>query len=661
MDWIHNSLIQNSSSALSTQDSDEDLPHLLQSLLVTVEKGIERIEWQSVTKPWSCSHVFPSQLLNSTDSFYHENQAVSTKDRFVQTSPEHELDKESHDTDCRSQVAVACDHVVTKTDDNHVELGKYYNQSDISRLQMSSQDQMTRVTTGKNRYSQTDFQLDSSTTPSPAVTSLYHREEEPDDGYHDNILSQPTKISEVDVKLLESEIAVLPGSRDVTGRSVVVITLSIWQKYSEITATQMALLLMYFHGIPKKEVIRRGFLVLLDCHHASNTELTELDEALYLLQANVNNAVSSVLIWTMEEGIDQSYFLKSQVKYEVITSKENLHKFIKQEQLLPQIGGSYFYDHQEWVSFRKSIEPFINGCCICGRHLVRIMQELCTSRMPSSASLTSQLIEHHRRIIGSTFQGDYLRHLEEEGDTILKRIVSIQKRMPHNVDYRETVDRGTTLYRELQCAVRKLTKLVEKRQKKLETCLRLKTFEEESSQVLGWLCWKGEETLSKHQAMADSFDAVKEQEGEFEKFYFLAMRQIEKGNDLMEEASTFEPMSKSSVGGHPGVQTLASSLAKHLYDFTERLDDTRERLEDSTKCYSLLDRAYEWAVETMKFISHLKTEKTTNSTELIKLTKSLQDYVDNNPPISEEIFHEMISLATRLENESLLEQCRVSV
>ncbi|XP_076331364.1 puratrophin-1-like isoform X2 [Tachypleus tridentatus] len=422
----------------------------------------------------------------------------------------------------------------------------------------------------------------------------------------------------------------------------------------------MALLLMYFHGIPKKEVMKQGFLVLVDCNQASNTELTELDEALYLLQANVNNPVSSLLIWTEEEGFDQSYFPKSRIKYEVITSEEHLHRRIKQEHLLPQTGGSYFYDHQEWVSFRKSIEPFINGCCICGRHLVRIMQKLCTSRMPSSATLTSQLIEHHKQIIGTTFQGDYLRHLEEEGYTILKKIVSIQKRMPHNVDYRETVDRGTILYRELQYAVRKLTKLVEKRQKKLETCLRLKRFEEESSQVLGWLCWKGEETLSKHQAMADSFDAVKEQEGEFEKFYFLAMRQIEKGNDLMEEASTFEPMSRSSGGEHHGVQTLASSLAKHLYDFTERLDDTRERLEDSTKCYSLLDRAYEWAVETMKFVSCLKIEKTTSSKELIKLFKSLQDYIDNNPPISEEIFHEIISLATRLENESLLEQCKAA-
>ncbi|GFW37064.1 hypothetical protein TNCV_5019621 [Trichonephila clavipes] len=48
--------------------------------------------------------------------------------------------------------------------------------------------------------------------------------------------------------------------------------------------------------------------------------------------------------------------------------------------------------------------------------------------------------------------------------------------------------------------------------------------QERAQVVLSWLCRKGNESLERHQAIADSLGAIKQQEEEFEKFYFLAMR-----------------------------------------------------------------------------------------------------------------------------------------
>ncbi|XP_022255341.1 puratrophin-1-like [Limulus polyphemus] len=667
MNWVHNSLIRTSPTS-SAKDPHEDLPHLLQSLLVTVERGIERIEWQSVTKTWSCCHTRLSQLTSSFDSScYHGNETRGTKE-----NSDSERHLQIRVVDCATS-DVDCENDVTGT--------------------------------GESQHFQTDFQHGSENIVSPAAPLFTRRKEKSVDGYHDNVLPQPVKsdddyhdkilplttksddgnhektlsqitksddschdntlyqptsINEVDVKLLDSEIAILPGSRDVTGRSVVVIDLSRWQRHSEITASQVALLLMYFHTIPKNEVACRGFLVVVDCRKASDVYLTLLDQALCYVQVPLNNCINTVLIWTEETEVGRLYFPNSKVKHTLITSEETLNKFIKKEQLPTQISGSYFYDHQEWVNFRKCVEPFINGCRICGRHLVSIMQELRISRLPSSAASANHLIEQHKRVIGKTFQDVQMRHLEEEGDTILKKIDYFSKNAPHNADYRDSIDRGTALYSELRRVARKLANLQEKRLKKLETYLHLKTFEEESEQIVGWLCRDGLEELDIYKKMTDSLDAVKEQERKFEKFYFQAMRQIEKGNDLMEEASTLESPSAAPIGGNREIQALTSSLTEHLHEFTDRLEDTRERLEDSAKCFGLLDRAYEWAVGTMKFVSSLKTDKTTNPKELIHLTKTLQDYVDNNPPIREETFQEMIDLATRLENENLLDQCKTA-
>ncbi|GBM31085.1 hypothetical protein AVEN_32468-1 [Araneus ventricosus] len=60
-----------------------------------------------------------------------------------------------------------------------------------------------------------------------------------------------------------------------------------------------------------------------------------------------------------------------------------------------------------------------------------------------------------------------------------------------------------------------------------------------SNQVLSWLCRKGNESLERHQAIADSLGAIKQQEEEFEKFYFLAMQPL----------STRQLGEQSSLGG----------------------------------------------------------------------------------------------------------------
>ena len=39
-----------------------------------------------------------------------------------------------------------------------------------------------------------------------------------------------------------------------------------------------------------------------------------------------------------------------------------------------------------------------------------------------------------------------------------------------------------------------------------------------------------------------------------------------------------------------GMKDLAKSLKQHLGNFSTRLEDQREKLEDTSKCYQLLDK-----------------------------------------------------------------------
>lgn len=113
---------------------------------------------------------------------------------------------------------------------------------------------------------------------------------------------------------------------------------------------------------------------------------------------------------------------------------------------------------------------------------------------------------------------------------------------------------------------------------------------------------------------------------------FLFQKHLDKGSDLAEAANT------------SGLRELARSLKQHLRGFGSRLEDTRERLEDTSRCFLLLDRAYEWALEATRVVGDRRA----------------QQFLMARPPLPQEHFTEMVSLAEKLGNESLIEQCRVA-
>lgn len=67
-------------------------------------------------------------------------------------------------------------------------------------------------------------------------------------------------------------------------------------------------------------------------------------------------------------------------------------------------------------------------------------------------------------------------------------------------------------------------------------------------------------------------------------------------------------------------------------------------------------QAYEWALEAMKYMSRVKPEEAQNPDHSVK---QLRQYLMAHPPLVTEHFTEMMSLAKKLGNDKLLEQCKV--
>ncbi|GFW37049.1 pleckstrin y domain-containing family G member 4B [Trichonephila clavipes] len=240
--------------------NDDQLTTALQHLLVSVEKGIERLEWNVIPKPW-INTINSGEGSSTFPRCCHvRSHPVDMKDSSVQTTPEDESEQEG------DSPIVIKDSELTNSEVNGVFLRKF------ACIQQDNQSvsvvRKNYVPSCESIATQTSTAPSKSTEKAPndllfALPPIAVREEDPDDGYCEHVLTQPATISQVDPDLLHSEVALLPGCRDIKNRSIVVIQSDGIQDGFQLSSCHLAQLLLYFHTIPKLFCLPEGATVSL--------------------------------------------------------------------------------------------------------------------------------------------------------------------------------------------------------------------------------------------------------------------------------------------------------------------------------------------------------------------------------------------------------------
>jgi len=127
-------------------------------------------------------------------------------------------------------------------------------------------------------------------------------------------------------------------------------------------------------------------------------------------------------------------------------------------------------------------------------------------------------------------------------------------------------------------------------------------------------------------------------------------RHIDKGQDLVEAVAA-----KPDKDGTSALRDLAKTVKTRVSAFSERLESTRERLEDTARAFCLVDKAYDWSLETGKFINRVKEEGNSDT-----VSGRIQSRVSSHPPLSESHFTEVLALARKLDNDKLVDQVRAA-
>ncbi|XP_022916262.2 puratrophin-1-like isoform X2 [Onthophagus taurus] len=392
-------------------------------------------------------------------------------------------------------------------------------------------------------------------------------------------VGKPRRIADLPENLLMSGIN-LPGTTDLNGRPIILcsaecISRANWNKY------EIAKLLLYYASVASSERSTKGFTILLLSETEDyNKALELLDKAAIILGNHVK--ISQTLVW--RPGVERQYFSSSRNQVVVLSDEESMSKYISKDQAPAICGGNYNHDQLEWVEFFKQLEPFLETCRLAGRALLSVLSHLRNDSRP--VVITRRSLNHQTRLIHNAIQLEAVQELRRDGHATLTSLEERTQWLSGSMDVQKAATFAAESFSSVNRVVKRLEQLSQERKERIKELEKIRSLEKEIGEVLAWLRNVGEESLRMQRIIlrsAGDVATIKIAEKDFEKFYFDAMRQLEKGHDLIEEAANVpDPKTKYVIEGMQNLRVFIRS-------FSERLEETRESLEDCSRCFQLLE------------------------------------------------------------------------
>lgn len=456
---------------------------------------------------------------------------------------------------------------------------------------------------------------------------------------HDSVSSLPKLVSEVNQELLTSGAVILPGNRDRSGRAVLQVCTraQVWAGES-CTLNDLTCLLGYYYSTLRKERRDQGLTVVIDGRrqHPLPALLSSLSE----LQTLVPNALYSVLFLVDKEAAAKPERDIS-VQTETLSSLKALLKHIDQAQLTRDLEGSFHYDHNHWIHFRQKMEPFASSCSAAISSLQETITTLSNSGNLKTSKEVSKMMEQQKHLMKCVLDDAHLNRLRLEGGTTLARIR--KEEACENENYRDAVDMVNALYNQVDEEVHKLVILSNKSQKKLESLLEVRRFEEQTEQIKVWFSAEGEKHLAPLESLDLSVAKIKELKQNLDQFLEESVHQQRLGLQLVKE-------SPESIPG-----SVFLDFKHHLGSMLSRVERRKAHLDILTNLYEFYDSVNQWMEHCQDYICQLNVENT-GSSHPPAVVQILQDYCGEASKFSMDNFSTLNDMVLSLESPHQLQQ-----
>ncbi|XP_075694486.1 rho guanine nucleotide exchange factor 40-like isoform X2 [Rhinoderma darwinii] len=461
----------------------------------------------------------------------------------------------------------------------------------------------------------------------------------------------PWRVRDVNIEVLMSGVVYLPGTRDRSGRSLVIINTrdTCWLN-PHCNASELGRLFLYFYSTVRRDSRALGLTLLVDARRCS--PVPALFKAIHIVQVAIPHCIHGVLLLT-EKDLVLSLERPHGVQFDVLTSAKSFHKHIEASQLPPTFNGTFPYCHQDWLTFRTKLENLQDNCRDACVFLHNAIQNMHVNPLPDTAEEASLQLTRFGQLMKTVLEDTRLVTLQTEGGAVLARLRKEESCVTLTDDYREAMDIAAELYNRVDEGVHSLVRLSNQRIQEMELVIDFEAFEERFQEVSGWIENVGERLLEECGVLEDSLEVLLQTQRHFSEFDGVACKYCRQGQELLQSMDRWQNLSS------PDVQKFMIRLQKckeKVVEFSWGLEECRSRLEKTVRLYQFFDKAYEWALDGMRHLAAISLDDC-NSPELcLGAIEGLEKYQAQHPVIGEKKFEEMRELAYELKSDKGVKQ-----
>ncbi|XP_078257652.1 pleckstrin homology domain-containing family G member 4B [Rhinoraja longicauda] len=458
----------------------------------------------------------------------------------------------------------------------------------------------------------------------------------------------PTLSVEINFDVLNSGVAYLSGTRDRSGHAVVIITTrnTIWLN-PHCNIPELVRLLIYFYSILRQEFQSAGLTILVDTRRCS--PVPALFKAFNILQDTIPNSIHIALL-LIERDIAFRFEKPTSMQFELLTALKSLHKHVENNQLPPEFDGTSAYSHSDWMCFRMKLEQLMQGCIGASGFIQSNIENLRSNRLPETAEEASVFLQQYKQLMKNVLEDASLVRLQLEGGVIIARLRKEERCEKQN---RDTIESVTELYNKVDEGIHQLVMLSNKRIQELEFLIEFKKYEGEFKEVSSWMEQVGEKQLERRNQLEDSLDQLHSTQEEFKSFYNISQRYCRKGRDLMKKLEQRHDLKSLELHAF---ESKLLAYRKQFGEFAENLDETKQKIDKTVLLYEFFDKAYEWALEGMRYLACISMDECYSPECCGSVAKYLENHHCQRPEIPDEKFQDMKELACELKDEKGMKQ-----
>ncbi|XP_055338220.1 triple functional domain protein-like isoform X2 [Paramacrobiotus metropolitanus] len=331
------------------------------------------------------------------------------------------------------------------------------------------------------------------------------------------------------LRLLRERLAFLSGGRDRQGGAIITFPASS-SVLEDVRTDDLRQLMAYLTGIPSEEVRRHGFTIIVDLRksHSSGKAL------LKAFQETFGCPIRTVFVIKPDSTKAKSTQSSSKFPFEVLwISVDQLPKYINTSQLTTDLGGSLFYNHNEWVELKAIIDDFIDKTTKKLDNSEQLKRSLLNADLANDLVTADNMLKEHDKLRKKIKDQNFIpvEEMEEEGHRILSRlssrtdpydaahpasINSSLSSIAQNPDFQPLLNNVRILLERLHGIRAQLYHACQQRQEKLEHCRQLRLFEQQAEKMLERMNSSRQQFLLNYTEIGTSYSAVKGLQDRFE-------------------------------------------------------------------------------------------------------------------------------------------------